>query len=34
VLVQGGVAELVQAREQPDELLRHDLLPERFSPVP
>jgi diaminopimelate decarboxylase len=34
VLVRDGVAELVQRREQPDELLRYDLLPERLTPVP
>lgn len=34
VLVRDGLAELVQRREQPDELLRYDLLPERLSPVP
>ncbi|MCT0200568.1 diaminopimelate decarboxylase [Synechococcus sp. CS-1325] len=34
VLVQGGEAELVQRRERPEELLRYDRLPERFSPVP
>ena len=34
VLVQGGVADLVQRRERPEELLRYDLLPERFTPVP
>ncbi|QPN58047.1 diaminopimelate decarboxylase [Synechococcus sp. CBW1107] len=33
VLVHGGQAELVQRRERPDELLLHDLLPERFRPV-
>ncbi len=33
VLVGGGQSELVQRREQPEELLRYDLLPERFSPV-
>jgi len=33
VLVQDGHAELVQRREQPDDLLRHDLLPLRFSSV-
>ncbi len=34
VLVQEGRAELVQRREQPDELLRYDVLPERLTPVP
>jgi len=34
VLVQGGEAELVQRRERPEELLRYDLLPARFTPVP
>jgi len=34
VLVAGGGAELVQRRERPEELLRYDLLPERFTPVP
>jgi diaminopimelate decarboxylase len=31
VLVQEGRAELVQRREEPDELLRYDLLPERLG---
>ena len=34
VLVAGGGAELVQRRERPEELLRYDLLPERFTPLP
>jgi diaminopimelate decarboxylase len=34
VLVQGGQAELVQRREQPEDLLRYDVLPARFQPVP
>jgi diaminopimelate decarboxylase len=34
VLVGDGNAELVQRREQPDELLRYDLLPSRLTPVP
>lgn len=34
VLVHGGEAELVQRRERPDELLLHDVLPERFRPIP
>ncbi|MFM8662172.1 MAG: diaminopimelate decarboxylase [Cyanobium sp.] len=34
VLVAGGQADLVQRREQPDELLRYDVLPARFTPVP
>ncbi|MEC8215173.1 MAG: diaminopimelate decarboxylase [Cyanobacteriota bacterium] len=33
VLVQGGQSELVQRREQPDDLLRYDVLPERFRAV-
>ena len=33
VLVQEGEAELVQRREQPEELLRYDVLPERLRPV-
>lgn len=33
VLVCEGVADLVQLREQPEELLRHDVLPVRLSPV-
>jgi diaminopimelate decarboxylase len=33
VLVREGNAELVQRREQPEELLRHDLLPLRFGSV-
>lgn len=33
VLVGGGRADLVQRREQPEELLRYDVLPERLSPV-
>jgi len=31
VLVHDGAAELVQKREQPDDLLRYDVLPERFN---
>ena len=33
VVVNDGAAELVQKREQPDDLLRYDLLPERFRAV-
>ena len=33
VLVNDGGAELVQKREQPDDLLRYDVLPERFNAV-
>ena len=33
VIVQDGQSELVQKREQPDDLLRHDVLPERFRAV-
>ena len=33
VLVHEGEADLVQRREQPEELLRYDLLPERLTPV-
>ena len=33
VLVGDGVAELVQRREQPEELLRYDVLPARLSPI-
>jgi len=33
VLVQEGVADLVQRRELPEDLLRQDLLPNRLSPV-
>jgi diaminopimelate decarboxylase len=33
VLVREGVAELVQRREQPEDLLRYDLLPERLASV-
>jgi diaminopimelate decarboxylase len=33
VLVHDGVADLVQRREQPEDLLRYDLLPSRLSPV-
>ena len=33
VLVHEGMADLVQRREQPEELLRYDLLPERITPV-
>jgi diaminopimelate decarboxylase len=34
VLVHGGVADLVQRREQPDDLLRYDVLPAHLSTVP
>jgi diaminopimelate decarboxylase len=34
VLVHDGQADLVQRREQPDELLRYDVLPTRLTPVP
>jgi diaminopimelate decarboxylase len=33
VLVKGAEAELVQRREQPEDLLRYDLLPERLRSV-
>ena len=33
VLVHDGQADLVQRREQPEELLRYDVLPERLRPV-
>ena len=33
VLVQGGNADLVQRREQPEDLLRYDVLPERLGRV-
>jgi diaminopimelate decarboxylase len=33
VLVHDGLADLVQRREQPEDLLRFDLLPERLGPV-
>lgn len=33
VMVHDGTAELVQRREQPEELLRYDVLPERLRPV-
>ena len=33
VLVQAGEAELVQRREQPEDLLRYDLMPERLRSV-
>ncbi|MFZ9270541.1 MAG: diaminopimelate decarboxylase, partial [Prochlorococcaceae cyanobacterium] len=33
VLVGDGVAELVQRREQPEDLLRYDVLPARLSPI-
>ena len=33
VLVHDGAAELVQKREQPDDLLRYDVLPQRFHKV-
>jgi diaminopimelate decarboxylase len=34
VLVHDGQADLVQRREQPDDLLRYDVLPARLMPVP
>jgi diaminopimelate decarboxylase len=34
VLVHDGVADLVQRREQPEDLLRYDVLPSRLQPVP
>ncbi|MEB3332035.1 MAG: diaminopimelate decarboxylase [Synechococcaceae cyanobacterium] len=34
VLVQGGEAEMVQRREQPDDLLRYDVLPARLQSLP
>jgi len=34
VMVQGGHAELVQRREQPEDLLRYDVMPARLRPVP
>ena len=34
VLVNNGLSELVQKREQPDDLLRYDVLPERFRELP
>ena len=33
VVVQSGSSELVQTRDQPDDLLRYDVLPERFRTV-
>ena len=33
VMVRDGMAELVQRRELPEELLRYDVLPERLRPV-
>jgi len=33
VLVHGGKAEVVQRREQPEELLRYDLLPPHLNPI-
>ena len=33
VMVHDGMAELVQRRELPEELLRYDVLPERLRPV-
>jgi diaminopimelate decarboxylase len=33
VLVQDGLAEVVQRREQPEDLLRYDVLPVRLSPL-
>ncbi|MEB3235349.1 MAG: diaminopimelate decarboxylase [Cyanobacteriota bacterium] len=33
VLVAGGQAELVQRREQPEDLLRYDVLPARLTPI-
>jgi diaminopimelate decarboxylase len=32
-LVQDGVADLVQRREQPEDLLQYDLLPPRLCPL-
>jgi diaminopimelate decarboxylase len=34
VLVHEGLADLVQLREQPDDLLRYDVLPNHLSTVP
>ena len=34
VVVQDGHSELVQKREQPDDLLRYDVLPDRFKALP
>lgn len=34
VLVHDGIAEVVQRREQPEDLLRYDVIPARFAPVP
>ena len=34
VLVQGGHGELVQRREQPEDLLRYNVMPARLRPVP
>jgi diaminopimelate decarboxylase len=34
VLVTGGQADVVQRREQPEDLLRYDVLPSRLQPVP
>jgi len=33
VLVHDGLADLVQRREQPEDLLRYDVLPARLMPV-
>jgi len=33
VLVHDGEAEVVQRREQPEELLRYDLLPPHLNPI-
>ena len=33
VLVSDGMAELVQRREQPEELLRYDVLPAHLAPI-
>jgi diaminopimelate decarboxylase len=33
VMVHDGLADLVQRREQPEDLLRYDVLPERLRPV-
>ena len=33
VVVKDGSSELVQKREQPDDMLRYDVLPERFRAV-
>jgi diaminopimelate decarboxylase len=33
VMVHDGLSEVVQRREQPEDLLRYDVLPERLRPV-